>query len=98
MAQARDQFRDLVRRKLSTLAGLRTLRDLDLDLFRIGQVLRGHAESSGGELLDLVVAQAASAGQRIRLPGDGIFTALAGVRARAEDVHRLRDGAVCLRA
>src|ERR1700751_6263945 len=96
MAQARDQLRDLVRGELPPLAWLRALRDLDLDFFRVGQILRGDAEASGGELFDLIVVQAATAGEWIGCPHNGILSAFTSVRARSEDVHTFGDCSVRL--
>ena len=57
VAQTGDQAGDLVAGKLAALAGLGALRDFDLDLFGVGEVLGGDAEAAGGDLLDLVVEQ-----------------------------------------
>jgi hypothetical protein len=81
--QPRDQLADLVRRQLPALARLGALRDLDLDLLRVREVLGRHAEAAGGHLLDLVVVPVAVG---LRVDG-GVLTALAGVRAGAQVVH-----------
>src|SRR5207248_4774344 len=57
--QARDLGRHLVPRQLPALAGLRALRDLDLELAREGGVLGRDAEAAGRDLLDARVALAA---------------------------------------
>ena len=44
VAQTGDQGRDLVRGKLAAFAGLRALRDLDLELVRTHQVVRRDPE------------------------------------------------------
>ena len=52
-----NQATYLVARKLTSLSGLGTLCHLDLNLIGMRKVLRRHAESSGGHLLDLVVLE-----------------------------------------
>ena len=97
VAQARDQFADLVSGKLAALAGLGTLGDLDLQLVGVDEVLRGHAEASGGDLLDFVVAQRDDAlVVAVGRVGRRVFAALAGVGARAQHVHGDGDGLVRL--
>ncbi len=86
LAQARDLLGHLVRRDLATLARLRPLRDLDLELLGRDRVLGAHAEPSRRDLLDLRVALVAEA---IRA-----LAALARVRASSEAVERDRDGLV----
>jgi len=82
-AQLRDAFVDLVARQLAALAGFGTLGHLDLQDFGIHQVLRRHAEAARGDLLDLRTLLSAVA--------DRVLTALTGVGARAEPVHRYRE-------
>ena len=102
VAQARDQLRDLVAGELTAFAGLRALRDLDLDLFGMHQVFGGDAEAAGGDLLDLVVEQVRRRRRAVEIDVDvglidgGIFAAFAGVGARAEHVHGGGDGLVRL--
>ena len=88
LAQAGDLLRHLVRGDLAALAGLRALRDLDLELLGRDRVLGAHAEPARRDLLDLRVALVAEA---IRA-----LAALARVRAPAEAVQRDRDGLVRL--
>ncbi len=45
MPQTGDELGDLVAGKLATLTGLGALRDLDLQLFRVGEIFGCHAES-----------------------------------------------------
>ena len=92
VAQARNEFRDLVAGKLAAFAGLGALGDLDFELFGVNQVFRGNAEARAGDLLDLVVQQRRRAVDR-RIHGR-IFAAFAGVGARAEQVHGLGNGLV----
>jgi hypothetical protein len=87
-AQARDHLVDLVPRQLAALAGLRALRDLDLQHLGIDQVFRRDAEAPRGDLLDLGILLGAVAHR--------VLAALARVRARAEAVHRDRERLVRL--
>ena len=89
VAQPGDVAVDLVAGELAALAGLGALGDLDLDLVGVDQVVDGHAEAPGGDLLDRRAALVAVA----RL----VLAALAGVRARAEPVHRDGERLVGLR-
>ena len=74
--------------KLSALAGLGALRDLDLQHFGIDQVFGRDAETARGDLLDLGILLGAVARR--------ILAALAGVGAAAEAVHRDRQRLVRL--
>ena len=78
-SQARDHVVHLVPGKLAALAGLRALRDLDLQHLGVDQILRRHAEPSRGDLLDLRVL--------LRAVARRVLAAFARVRARAEAVH-----------
>ena len=79
--------------QLATLAGLRTLGDLDLELVRAGEVRGGDAEAGRRDLLDpRVVAPAVGAR---RVPGR-ILAALAGVRRAAGALDPDRQGLVRL--
>jgi hypothetical protein len=89
VAQARDLGRDLLARELAALAGLRPLRDLDLELIRVREVLGRDAEPRRRDLLDPRVALGPET--------SGILAALTGVRARAEAVEGDRDGLVGFR-
>ena len=82
---------DLVARQLAALAGLGALRHLDLDVVGVGEVLRGHAEPPGGDLLD----RAAPLGV---VETVGVLAALAGVGLAAQPVHRDRQRLVGLLA
>ena len=63
----RDQVVDLVARQLAALAGLRALRDLDLQLVGVDEVARRDAEAARGDLLDRRAAQVAvRVGRRAR--------------------------------
>ena len=87
--ETRDLARDLVGGELSALAGLRALRDLDLQLVGEREVLRCHAEAARCDLLDPRV--------RFRAEAGGILAALARVRLSAEPVERNRHRLVRLR-
>src|SRR5579875_383321 len=95
MAQARDEGRDLDRRQLPTLAGLGTLRHLDLDLLRAHQILSRDTKATGGHLLDLAADLVAI--HRLMIPVR-VFATLAGIIATTDAVHGCRDGFVRLRA
>ncbi len=82
---------DLVTGQLAALARLRALGHLDLDVVGVREVLRGHAEPSGRDLLD------GAAPLRVVQPV-GVLAALAGVGLAAEAVHRDREGLVRLLA
>ncbi len=88
-AKPRDLLRHLVGGDLPSLAGLRPLRDLDLELLGKRRVLGRDAEAAGSHLLDLRVALVA-------IPR-WILSALARVRASAEPVERHGDRLVRLR-
>src|SRR3546814_1672838 len=51
IAQPRDQLRHLEAGELAAFAGLGALRDLDLDLAAVVEVLRRHAEAAARDLL-----------------------------------------------
>ena len=81
--QLRDLRRDLVTGKLAAFARFGALRDLDLQLVREREVLRGDAEARRCDLLDRRVALGSEA--------RGVLASLAGVRACAEAVEGDRD-------
>ena len=85
MTNPRDLAVDLVAGKLATLAGLRTLRHLDLQLLRVDEIEARHAEAAAGHLLDRGVLAVT---RRLQLIPHRVFAALAGVAAAAEPVHR----------
>ena len=104
-ASAGNVARDFPTGKLAALSGLRALRNLDLQLVRVGQIVRSHAEASRGHLLDRgthLVGRAVGGGNQ---PAR-VLAALARVGLAAEAVHRHgqrgvrleRDGAVGHRA
>src|SRR6185369_5893679 len=69
--------------QLTTFTRFRALRDLDLQLLRIHEIVTGNSESSGSNLLDGAVARIA-----VTLR---IFATLAGVALTADAIHRYRD-------
>ena len=99
----RDLPVHLVARKLTALAGLRSLRHLDLQLLGVDEIEARHAEAAAGHLLDLGVLAVA---RRVELVADRILAPLARVAPAAEAVHGdgerlvgfLRDRAVRHRA
>ncbi len=52
MADSRNMAVDLVSRKLAAFAGLRALRDLDLQLVGVDQIFGRHPKTTGCDLLD----------------------------------------------
>ena len=93
VAHPGDRPVHLVPGKLPALAGLRALRDLDLELLGVDQVLGGHPEAPGGDLLD---GGAHRVPVRERPVALGQLAALPGVRPPADPVHRDREGGVRL--
>ena len=71
VTQTRDQRIHLAAGQLAALAGLGALGHLDLQHFGIDQVMRGHAETTRGDLLDLGYTLGAVTGR--------VFAALTGV-------------------
>ncbi len=94
VAQTGDQRRDLVGGELSPFAGLRALRDLDLELVRPHQIVRRDPEPPRRHLLDAIIGAVAVLERGVRI---GVFAALARVRARAHPVHADSERAVRLR-
>src|SRR5438132_11786476 len=64
-AQLGDVLGDLAPRKLAAFAGLRALRDLDLQHLGAGEVLSGDAEAARGDLLDLRLERVAFAQREV---------------------------------
>ena len=90
-----DEAVDLVAGELPPFARLGSLRHLDLDLDRVGQVVRRDAEPAAGHLLD--GARAAVAVGVAAEPGR-VLAPLAGVAPAADPVHGDRQGLVRLLA
>src|SRR3546814_3275832 len=84
VAQPRDLLGHLEAGKLAALAGLRPLRDLDLQLAAVVQIFRGDAEAAGGDLLDRRVGVVAVGPRAEALR---ILAALAGIRLGADAVR-----------
>ena len=78
--------------QLATLARLRALGHLDLEIVGVDEVLGGHPEAPGRHLVD---RRAAEVAVRVADVAIGVFATLAGVRLAAEAVHR--DGEVLVR-
>ena len=93
VAHPGDGAVDLVPGKLPALAGLRALRDLDLELVGVDQVLGGHPETPGSDLLDGGAHRVPVRERRVAL---GQLAALPGVRSPADPVHRDREVGVGL--
>ncbi len=84
-----DHGVDFVTGQLAAFAGLCSLRDLDLELVGVDQVVRRHAEATAGDLFDPALLAVAAGEAQIALLA---FAAFAGVAASADAVHR--DGQV----
>ena len=82
---------DLLAGQLAALAGLGALGHLDLDVVGVGEVLRGDAEPTRGDLLDR------AAPLRV-VETVGVLAALTGVGLGAQPVHGDREGLVRLLA
>src|SRR5690606_1027795 len=95
VAHPRDRLVDLVPGELAALAGLGALRDLDLQLLGVVQVLDRHAEAARGDLLDRAGLAVAAV---VRDVARAVLAALAAVAACAEAVHRHRERLVRLLA
>src|SRR5205085_8504620 len=81
----RDVLVDLVAWQLATLARLRALGDLDLQLVGVDQVVGGDAEAARRHLLD---RGAAIVAVRVERVAARVLTALTRVRLAAHGVHR----------
>ncbi len=91
--ELRDHGADLVAGNLAAFARLGTLRHLDLDFRRAGEVFGRDAEAARGDLLDAAVLGIAVFHRR--KPGP-VFAALARVRFAADAVHGDGEGLVGL--
>src|SRR2546423_15576477 len=85
-----DDGVDLVSGQLTAFAGLCALRDLDLELLRVHQILGGDAEARRCNLLDRAIAVGAKARTLL-----ATFTAIA---ATADAVHGDGERLVCFGA
>ena len=92
MADLGDPRVDLVAGELAALTGLGALGHLDLDVVGVDEVLGGHAEPAGGNLLDGRPHRVAVLERHVPA---GLLATLTGVRLGAEAVHR--DGEVGVR-
>ena len=84
VAHAGDHVVHLMAGQLAAFARLRALRDLDLQVVRVDQIIRRDAETRRGHLLDRAAAQIAV---RVRNEAGLVLAALAGVRFPADAVH-----------
>src|SRR5262245_47679441 len=81
VARLGDDLVDLVTGQLAALSGFGALRDLDLELVGVDQVIRGDAEARARHLFDRAAPEIAV---RIALVAFLALAALAGVRAAAD--------------
>ena len=93
-AQRGDVLVHLVAGQLAALAGLRALRDLDLDLVGVRKVVGVDAEAAGRDLPD---PRAPLVPVRVGRVAAAVLAALAAVRPGADPVHRHRKRLVRLR-
>src|SRR5688572_29335616 len=84
MAGLGDDAVDLVARQLAAFARLGALRDLDLQLVRVDQVIGGDAEAAGRDLLDRATARVTVRVSDVALVALAAFT---GVAATTDAVH-----------
>ena len=84
VAHLRDDLVHFVAGKLAALAGLRALRDLDLQIVGVDQVVGGDAEAARRHLFDGTAAPVAVG---IALEALFVLAAFAGVGAAADPVH-----------
>ena len=106
VAQPSDVGIHLGTRQLTAFTWLGALSHFDLELLAAAQVLRGHTEATGSDLLDrraggIAIAQAANAGEHLGAPlaidivehveAGGIFAALTAVALAADAVHGNRQ-------
>ncbi|EAP99266.1 hypothetical protein JNB_03820 [Janibacter sp. HTCC2649] len=91
VTRARHPRIDLGAGQLATLAGLGSLRHLDLDVVGVREVGRGHTEATGGHLLDRRTTLG------VEQPLE-VFATLTRVGATAEAVHRDGERLVSLLA
>ena len=86
-----DLWQHLVPRELATFTGLSALDDLNLDLVGVDQVITGHAETTGSDLLD---GGTAAVAVFVWSETIWVFATFTGVGLAADAVHRNREGFV----
>ena len=79
-----DDLVHFVAGKLAAFAGLRALRDLDLQIVGVDQIISGNAETPRGHLFDGTAAPVAVG---VALEALFVLAAFAGIGARADAVH-----------
>ena len=80
---------------MMAFAGLRALRNLDLQFFRIDQVVAGDAKTSGSHLLDRAIARVAVVIHKV---ARGVLSAFARIALSADAVHGNCQSFVCFLA
>src|SRR5436190_16864488 len=91
MTRPRNPRVHFVPRQLAALAGFGPLGHFDLQVVGIDQVLRGHSEAAGGDLMDGRPAQVTIWIAHVSI---GVLAALTGVRLSADPIHRDGQGLV----
>src|SRR5690348_14445602 len=94
MTELRDKWRHLEWWQLTTFTGLRTLRHLDLQLFRTHQILRCNTKARGGHLFDLTTDRIAL---EITMVPLRVLTTLTGIITPTDTIHSSRNHLVCFR-
>src|SRR4029450_5474793 len=81
--------RNFMARELAAFAGLRTLRNFDLQLVCINQIVAGYSETSRCHLFYAAVARVTI---RLRRVAFRVLTSLAGIASGADTIHGDRQG------
>ena len=79
IAKPRNELIDLAARQLTTLTRLRPLGHLNLQHLGVDQIMRRHAKSAGGDLLDF--------GYAVGAKPAGILSALTTIGSGANLIH-----------
>src|ERR1700738_99630 len=93
-SQPSDQFGYLMSRQLAAFARFSALRHLDLDLFRAGEISRGHAKAASSDLLDRAVWPISIFAPMKTL---WVFASFTRVGFSANLIHRDGEALVCFR-
>src|SRR6187401_16987 len=88
MTHLRYCRRNFMTRELAALAGLRTLRNFDLQLVCINQIVAGYSETSRRHLFYAAVARVAI---RLRRVAFRVLASLAGIAFGADTIHGDRE-------
>src|SRR6185503_11310062 len=89
MTDLRYCHRNFMARKLAAFAGLRTLRNFDLQLVCINQIVAGYSETPRRHLFYAAVARVTI---RLRRVAFRVLASLAGIASGADTIHGDREG------